>query len=319
MAAESAAPQASPHPAWWKSRTARRKQWAYLFILPQLVLFVSFTAYPIVMSYVYSFYDWSGIGPMTDFVGWRNYIEIFEHALFWNAFKNSFLYMGGTVIVQLPLALLLAIVLNDAKLKGRSIYRTVYFLPVVTITAVVGAVMHNIFASDGGLVNELLTGMGLAKEGLRWLEDAALVLWVLIGVGSWKWFGIKMVYWLAGLQAIPQDLYESARLDGAGRWGCLRYVTLPLLLPVGTVILLLSVVDGLHAFDLIKVMTNGGPGFLTEMVDLYIYRYAFGGMAGLPQMGFASAAGILFGMIVFVISLLFGWLIKVSNGRGVEG
>jgi len=296
-------------------RSTRRKLWAYGFILPQLVLFVAFTAYPIVMSYVYSFYDWTGIGPMTDYVGFRNFAEVVRNPLFWNAFKNSFLYMGGTVLIQLPLALLLAIVLNDERLKGRAVYRTVYFLPVVTITAVVGAVMRNMFANDGGLVNDTLAWLGFAHEPLRWLEDTRLVMWVLIAVGSWKWFGIKLVYWLAGLQSIPQDLYESARLDGAGRWGCFRYVTLPLLLPVGTVITLLSVVDGLHAFDLIKIMTGGGPGFITEMVDLYIYRYAFGGMAGLPQMGYASAAGILFGMIVFVLSLLFGWLIKASNER----
>ncbi|MBO9604852.1 MAG: sugar ABC transporter permease [Paenibacillaceae bacterium] len=297
------------------ARATKRKLWAYGFILPQLVLFLSFTLYPIAMSYVYAFYDWSGIGGLELFVGWRNFREVASDKLFWNAFRNSFYYMGGTLVVQLPLALLLAIVLNNAAMRGRTFYRTIYFLPVVTITAVVGAVMRNVFANNGGLVNSVVEQLGWAKEPLRFLESPHLVMWVLIGVGSWKWFGIKMVYWLAGLQAIPQSLYEAARLDGTGRWGCFRHVTLPLLLPVGTVITLLSVVDGLHAFDLIKVMTGGGPGFLTEMVDLYIYRYAFGGMAGFPRMGYASAAGILFGMIVFAISLALGWLIRKSNER----
>ena len=298
-------------------RTLRRKLWAYAFILPQLVFFLIFTIYPICMSYVYALFEWTGIGPLEDFVGLRNFKEVIGHPLFWNAFRNSFVFMTGTVVLQLPLALLLAMALNNPKLRGRTFYRTVYFLPVVTTTAVTGAVMQNIFSTNG-LANAVLLRLHIIDEPFGWLVNGHSAMWVIILVGSWKWFGIKMVYWLAGLQSIPQDLYEAAKIDGANRWNQFRYVTIPLLLPVGIVILLLSVVDGLHAFDLIKVMTEGGPGFDTEMVDLYVYRYAFTSMGGgLPRVGYASAAGIFFGLSVFLISILLGWLIKVANGRRV--
>jgi len=298
------------------SRSLKRKLWAYVFIFPQLVFFLVFTIYPIIMSYVYSLYDWHGIGPLSEFVGLNNFVDLINDHIFWNAYKNSFIYMAGTVGLQLPLALLLAILLNNPKLKARTFYRTVYFLPVVTTTAVTGAVMQNLFSTRNGAVNLILMRLGIIEEGINWLSNGELAMWILIFVGSWKWFGIKMVYWLAGLQSIPQDLYEAAKIDGANRWNSFRHVTIPLLLPVGAVILLLSIVEGLHAFDLIKVMTDGGPGFATELVDLYIYRYAFSSIGGgLPAVGYASAAGIFFGLTVFFISLVLGWLIRVTNRR----
>ncbi|MEC0229545.1 carbohydrate ABC transporter permease [Paenibacillus alba] len=297
------------------SRSAKRKLWAYVFIFPQLILFLVFTIYPIAMSYVYSMFEWSGLGPLENFAGLRNFGELIAEPNFWNAFRNSFIFMSGTVILQLPFALVLAIILNG-KLKGKTFYRTIYFLPVVTTTAVVGAVMQNIFATDSGLVNHLLLQLSLIGEAIPWLGNGSYALAVLIFVSSWKWFGVKMIYWLAGLQSIPQEVYEAATIDGAGNWKAFRFITLPLLMPVAAVILLLSVVDGLHAFDLVKVMTNGGPGVATEMVDLYIYRFAFSGVgSGLPQIGYASAAGIFFGITVFVISIVLGLLVKWTNGR----
>ncbi|MFD0960546.1 carbohydrate ABC transporter permease [Paenibacillus chungangensis] len=297
-------------------RAMKRRMWAYIFILPQLIMFAVFTLYPIMMSYIYSLYDWSGIGPMNKFVGLQNLKEVAQDPLFWNAFKNSFLYMIGTVGIMLPTALVMAIILNNAKMKGRTFYRTLYFLPVVTTTAVVGAVMRNVFANHNGLVNGMLMKFGLIGDPIRWLENGDLAMWALIFVGSWKLFGMKMVYWLAGLQSIPNELYEAVKIDGANEWQAFRHVTIPLLMPIGAVILLLSVVNSLHVFDLVKVMTEGGPGFETEVVDLYIYRYAFSGTsAGMPEVGYASAAGIFFGMVIFVISITLGWIVKRSNDR----
>ncbi|WP_087569998.1 MULTISPECIES: carbohydrate ABC transporter permease [Paenibacillus] len=297
------------------SRIRRKKLfYCYLFILPQLVLFLAFTLYPIIMSYVYSFYNWSGFGPLKDFIGFENYVETVRDPLFWNAFKNSFIFMFFLVVIQLPLALLMAITLNSNWLKGATLFRTLYFLPVVTTTAVIGVVMRFIFGSYNGLVNEILMKIGIIGAPIDWLGSMDTALVIVIAVGIWKTFGMKMVYWLAALQSLPKELYEAAKVDGASAVQSFRYITIPLLLPVGSVILLLSTVNALHVFDLVKSMTNGGPAFSTDMVDLYIYRYAFEGM-GMPRSGFASAAGIFYGIAILFISLILGILVKRSGGK----
>ncbi|MDQ0297999.1 multiple sugar transport system permease protein [Salibacterium salarium] len=290
-------------------RAKKRAIWAYIFLLPQVVFFFVLSAYPIIMSYVYSFYNWSGIGPLNDFIGFGNYKQLLSHPRFWQAFENSVYYIIGTTSIGVGVALILAIVLNDARLKGKGIYRTIYFLPVVTTTAIVGIIMNSIFGING-LVNEILTTFNLTNAPIPWLTDGALALLVLIIVGAWKGLGVNMVYWLAGLQSIPNELYESAQLDGAGFWQTLRHITLPLLKPMLAVIVLLSLVTGINAFDLVKTLTNGGPYYQTETLDLFIYNYAFSSehAGGNTRMGYASATGVLLGIFTFVISLIYGML-----------
>ncbi|MCZ8513880.1 sugar ABC transporter permease [Paenibacillus filicis] len=297
------------------SRSAQRYMWAYLFILPQFAFFLVFTVYPILMSYVYSFYDWSGIGPLNKFVFLDNFKAVLADHAFWNAFKNNMIYILLQTSLVLPLTLIMAILLNISFLKGRTLYRTIYFLPVITTASIVGAVMKFIFGNDNALFNNFLLALGIIREPVAWLSKPITAMGVLIIVGVWKIFGIIMVYWLAGLQTIPADNYEAAKIDGAGAWQTLRFITLPLLAPVGAVILLLTVVNGMHVFDLVKTLTEGGPFFGTDMVDLYIYRYAFGS-GGFPQLGYASAAGVVFGVAIFTITLVLGWFVKLSNDSG---
>ncbi|MDF2963554.1 MAG: transporter permease [Paenibacillus sp.] len=298
-----------------KSSHARRKMiWCYVFIFPQLVLYLSFTLYPIVLSYVYSFYDWSGFGPLEKFVGWSNFTETVRDPIFWNAFKNSFIFMAVLVLVQVPLALLMALLLNSAWLKGAAFFRLIYFLPVVTTTAVVGVVMRFIFGAYKGLVNEVLIRFGLLDKPVDWLGSIDTALLIVILVGIWKSFGMKLIYWLAGLQSLPQDIYEAAKVDGASASQRFRYITVPLLLPIGSVILLLSAVNALHVFDLVQSMTKGGPAFATDMVDVYIYRYAFSG-EGEARIGFASAAGVFYGFAILFVSLILGAFVKMTGGK----
>jgi ABC-type sugar transport system permease subunit len=294
-----------------------RNLWAYAFVLPQLLLVGAFTLYPIVMTHVYSLYEWPGFGPLDRFVGMRNYTRVIGDELFWNAFQKSFLFMAGTVALQLPLALFIAILLNSERLLGRNIYRTLFFIPVVTTSAVIGVVMRSIFASHDGLVNNGLQLVGLIDRPIRWLAQGDTAMLALILVASWKWLGIKMIMWLAGLQSLPAELYDAAKVDGANYWQTFRYITVPLLIPIGMVVLLFSIVDALTAFDLIFTMTEGGPGFTTEFMELYIYRYAFTSFAGgLPQLGYASAAGVFFGVTVFLISLVLSLLARRASQRG---
>ncbi|WP_084225468.1 carbohydrate ABC transporter permease [Paenibacillus pectinilyticus] len=291
-----------------------RIRWAYVFIFPQTLFIALFTLYPIVMSYVYSFYDWSGIGPLKKYVGFSNFHSLLLEKQFWQAFRNSFEYMAGVIIILMPLTLLMAILLNQTFLRGRVFYRTLYFLPVVATTAVIGIVMQNIFGNENALVNDVLLALHLVKEPIPWLLQPGTAMLVLILVGAWKFFGMMMVYWLAGLQTIQPELYDAAKVDGAGFMTTLRYIVLPLLVPIGTVILLLSVVNSLHVFDLVKTLTGGGPYFKTEMVDLYIYNYAFAS-GGIPRIGYASAAGVLFGIAVFLISLILGLLVRLARSN----
>lgn len=287
--------------------------WAYVFIFPQIIVFFGFSLYPIVMSYVYSFYDWSGIGPLTNFVGLKNYTRILTESSFWNAFGNTFIYTAGFTVISITVALVLALVLNNPKLKGRGIYRTIYFLPVVTTMAIIGIVMQNIFGTQG-FFNEFLKTIGLIDQSIPWLSNPVLAMILLIIVGSWKEIGITMIYWLTGLQMIPKEVYEAARIDGAGAWQTLRYITLPLLKPIGATILLLTVVSSMRVFDLVKTLTEGGPYFATETLELYIYRFAFA-PDGPSQVGFASAAGVILGVTVFIVSLILGWVVYKVSGQ----
>jgi len=285
-----------------------------VFLLPQAVLLAAFTLYPIVMSYVYSLYDWSGIGPLVDFVGLGNYREVIRDSAFWNALRNNLVYMFFLTALSLPTTLFAAMIVNLRFLKGRTAYRTLLFLPVVTTAAVVGIVLKFIFGNDNALFNNVLIAVGILKEPVNWLADPTKAMIVLILVGVWKMFGMIMIYWLAGLQSIPPEVYDAAQIDGARYWATVRYITVPLLLPIGTVILLLTALNGMHVFDMVTTLTGGGPFFATDMVDLYIYRYVFAS-GGFPQMGYASAAGIIFGLVIFALSLLLGGFVRWSGGR----
>ncbi len=309
-----------------KTLQKRKTIWAYIFLAPQIIVFFIFSAYPIVMSYVYSFYEWSGIGPLNDFIGLANYQQLLTSGRFWNSALVSIYYILGTTLLGVGGALILAIILNDQKLKSKGFYRAIYFLPVVTTTAIVGIIMGSIFGING-FFNQLLVDFNIIDKPIPWLTDPVLAVIILIVIGSWKGLGINMVYWLAGLQSIPNELYESAQLDGAGFWATLRHVTLPLLKPIAAVIILLSLVSGINAFDLVKTLTNGGPNFATETMDLFIYNYAFSSQLGGGQvrMGYASAAGVLLGLFTFAISMVFGaasfgkQIIKLKGNKKKKG
>lgn len=299
------------------SRNLKMYGWAYLFLFPQLLAFGVFTVYPVIMSYVYALFDWSGFGPLEQYVGLGNLKSVLHDSSFWNAFRNNMVYILFYTLLVLPLTLIAAITVNLSFLKGRTVYRTFLFLPVVTTTAIVGIILKYIFGGDGALFNELLLAARIIGEPVDWLAKPGTAMAVLIGSGVWKGFGMIMIYWLAGLQSLPAELFESAKIDGAGFWTSLWYVTLPLLLPVGTVILLLTVLNGMHVFDLATTLTGGGPYFATDMMDLYIYRYAFGS-AGFPQLGYASAAGIVFGLSIFAISIILGAIVRLAGARNTS-
>lgn len=295
----------------------RRKQlmWIYLFLLPQTVMYLVFTMWPILASYYYSFFQWDGIGWPDEFAGWSNYVEVVRDPYFWNAFTNTFVYTGFLVLIVVPSSLILAIILNSRFLRLKALFRTMFFIPVVLPMSIIGIIMGILFATDG-FINRALIQLGILGSEVPWLTNGKLAMLSLILVGVWKGFGIKVIYWLAGLQTLPQDVFEAAKIDGASRLQEFRYITIPLLVPFFVIIVFFQTVWALNVFDLVKTFTNGGPFFSTDVVPLYIYRYAFEG-GSLPRMGFASAAGIVYGFATMFISVALGILVKKFAGRKV--
>ncbi len=295
----------------WRRIVAAR--WCYLFILPSLVLAAMFTFYPILASWYFSLLDWSGFSTDRAFVGLDNYRELTGDAFFWRAFGRSFLFALVTVPARLILALIVAIILNNKALKLAPIFRTLFFIPVVTTTAIVGILMHFLFSPFNGPVNQVLLGLHVLPKPFDFLGNPQSVLGTVMGVQVWKTLGITMIYWLAALQSIPGELYEAARVDGASRWVIVRDITLPLLKPFAAVILLITAVQTLRIFDLVQTMTGGGPFFSSEVMEVYIFRQAFSNTAGSSRLGYASAAGVFFGVAVMVIALAQGWVVRKAN------
>ena len=277
----------------------------YLFLLPGMLIFGAFILWPVFASEYFSLLDWSGFDTAARFVGFGNYRELVRDKFFWDAFRRSFLFMLTTVPAQMAISLVLAVVLNNRLLKLSSLFRTLIFLPVVTPVAVIGIVMTIMLSPFNGPVNMALLDWGLTPRTIDFLGDPAIVLWTLAAIYVWKWIGVTMVYWLAALQTVPDELYEAARLDGVKGWQVTVFVVLPMIAPFALVIALISAISAMNVFPLIQAMTQGGPFFSSEVMEVYIFRTAFASAAGtLPRLGYASAAGVFFGFSIMVLTVL---------------
>jgi multiple sugar transport system permease protein len=271
------------------------------------MLFVSFTIYPLLSSVRYTFYNWNGIGIPQDFVGFKHYISIARDPFFWNAFKNTFVYAGVLVPTQLTIALVLAVVLNSHSLKFRGFFRTVFFSPLVTSSAIIGVVISLMVMSGGNSFSQILINIGLINRPVDWLGTPNTAMWIVIALGVWLGLGYPMIYFLAGLQSINQELYDAAKVDGANTLALFWHITIPLIRPVGIIIVLLTTLHSLRVFDTVQTTTMGGPYFATDVVGTYIYRYAFTSSAvgeSESNLGFASAAAFFMGILVMLISII---------------
>lgn len=281
-----------------KKKQLRLNLWCWLFMVPTMVLYILFQGYPIISSIFYSTLDWSGMTSNALFIGLGNFKELLQDKYFFNAVINSFKYMLMAVPLQLVISLALAYVFNSIIKKGASFFRTVFFLPVITTASIVGIIMMFIFGGTGS-VNQLLSMMGI--KGLNWLGNAKTALPVVVLIGVWKETGTFMIYWLAALQSVSQDVYEAATIDGANKWQTFRHVVFPLILPMGGVIAVLCIISSLKVFDLVQTMTNGGPFYSTDVAATFVYRTAYASSTGMPRLGYASAAAMTFGLIVVLI------------------
>ncbi|MFM9700358.1 carbohydrate ABC transporter permease [Streptomyces europaeiscabiei] len=285
-----------------RPRGARRTAVGWLFLAPFTVVFLLYTAIPTVAALGFSLTDLRGADlrhPFAvDFTGLDNYLRLFQDQSFLRDILNTAVFVAVGVPLTMGIGFALALVLNSGIRRLRGVFRTVFFAPVVTNIVAVALIWQYAF-NAGGTVNKVLGAVGFA--GPNWLDDPNLTMPVVILLGVWRNFGIAMVLFLAGLQAIPQDVYEAASLDGAGRWRQLRNITLPLLRPTTLMVSVLLTVFYLQVFDEPYLLTNGGPLGSTESVALYTYH-----QFGAGEFGTSSAASfVMLGLVMLVSAVQF--------------
>ena len=295
-----------------KKRIVRKNMWCWVFMLPTLLLYILFQGYPIITSAWYSMLDWSGMTMNATFVGLQNFKELLADPLFKNSVVNSFKYMIFSVPIQLILSLVIAYILTSIIRKGATVFRTMYFIPVITTASIVGIIMIFIFGGTGP-INQVLALLGI--DTINFLGDEKTALFTVVLIGIWKDLGTYMIYWIAALQSVSQDVYEAAKIDGAGKFRTFTDVVFPLILPIGGVIAVLCVIGSLKVFDIVQTMTNGGPYFATDVVATFVYRTAYSSTTGSPRLGYASVAALLFGLMVVTIGVVLNLVKNYFNKK----
>jgi raffinose/stachyose/melibiose transport system permease protein len=278
----------------------------FLMLLPFFIGFLTFTVYPIFWALRWVLYDYNGFGTPY-FVGLDNFARaIFRDREFWRSVSNTFYLAFLKLIIELPLALLLAFFVNN-KVKGSSVFRVIYFLPTVFSMAVVGLIFTILFSAYNGIVNAVLVATGILKENFNFFGSRWSALNVVLLVSTWSTFGINMIYFLMGLQNIPNELYECATLDGATGPKQFFFITIPMLAPVMQMIIMLSVLGTMRINDVILVMTNGQPGGMTEVAMTHILKlfFSFSVSGGRRQLGYGAALSIVMGVILAIMTIIY--------------
>ena len=278
----------------------RRLNWFYV---PALALFAVFSIYPLISGVSLSLTNWNGYSRTKAFVGLDNYLRLLDDEVFRTALVNTLIYGIGSTLIQQVLGLGLAVVL-DRIVRGASLLRAVIYLPVMVSPVVLGTMYYLIFRYNNGALNDLRAPFG--AEQVAWLSDATVGITVIVIVNSLQFVGISMVIYLAGLQGVPTEYYEAAQLDGATWWQSFRSITVPLLQPAFATSIVLNLIGGLKLFDVVQVLTGGGPGHSTHSVSTLIGETYFSNQAA----GYSAAIGVvLFVLIVavtFVLNSLLG-------------
>jgi raffinose/stachyose/melibiose transport system permease protein len=273
------------------------------FLLPAGVLYSLFVLFPLIQAGYYGLYRWKGLGPLQDYVGLRNFDQVLHDDVFRQALGHNFIILGLSLTVQLPLALGLALLVGR-KMRGRAFFRTIFFLPYVLSEVVTGVIWSFMLQPESG-INDLLVTLFPGYEPHGWLGDPDMVIFAIFVVITWKFFGFHLILYVAGLQNIPSELEDAARIDGASAARVVRDVTVPLLGPTIRLSVFLSAVGSLQFFDLIWVMTTGGPVNGSETMATYMYKFGFQRFA----LGYGAAVSLVIFLICFGFSLLYQRLV----------
>jgi raffinose/stachyose/melibiose transport system permease protein len=278
----------------------RKGLFVFLFLLPALILFTLFLIYPIFRSVYFSTFKWTGLGEASNNIGLTNYKRIFTDTVFWGAVKNILIIIVLSLAIQLPLALGLAVMVGK-DLPGRGVFRTIFFLPYV-LSEVNAAIMWMLLfnaSPERGLLNAIAVGLGFNPIG--WLSDTNVVMVSIFIVLTWKYFGFHMLLFLTGLQNIPTEIEEAARMDGANSFQNFFHITLPLLSGTIRTSVYMSVLGSIQQFIIVWVMTGGGPIDASVTMATYMYKYAF----VRHQFGYGSAVAIIMFILCVIFSLIY--------------
>ena len=296
--AAAAAPRTSPAPH--RPRRSRRQVLELVVLLgPALLLFAAFVLLPICIAAYYGMFNWTGYGPLSDFTGLHNYKLVLEDPVFRSSLFHNLIIAVLSLVIQLPISIAIALLLNR-RMRGGSFLRMAVFAPYVVSQATT-AVLWLLLLQPGGFVDELMQSVGLGGLVQEWLADPTIVLYTMFGVLTWQFIGFGVILLLAGLQGIPAELREAAAIDGASAWQTTRRITLPLLGPTVRIWIFLSMIGSLQVFDLVWIMTLGGPANASSTMVTYMIFFGFHSL----EFGYGSAAAVLLFAISFVLAFLY--------------
>jgi raffinose/stachyose/melibiose transport system permease protein len=269
----------------------------WLFLLPALAIYSVIVVYPLGFSTYLSLFRWDGVSPHKSFVGFGNYVSLFtQNEVFWTALRNNGIWLVAALLLPTSIGLGLALLLN-LKLRGSAIFRSVFYFPAVLSLAVVGLIWTWIYHPDLGLLNQLLRAIGLTAWERNWLSDPHIAIYPVIVAATWSAVGLPMLLFLAGLQTVPLELLEAAKVEGAGPIRRFVFVTFPLLREPTLVVLAISAINALKAYDIIYVMTNGGPANQTQLLSTWMYFLTY----NYNQVGEGTAISV----VLFALTLVF--------------
>lgn len=288
----------------------KNKMYPFYFSVGAIVLYSLFMVVPGLMGFYLSFTDWNRYSSEIDFIGLQNFVLIFSKQNYGHSISNTIIFTIITIVLKTMVALMLALLLTGGLKRSANFHRVIIYLPAILPMIVVGIAFRSILHPTTGVLNVFLRGVGLDFLAQRWLTDPQIALYSVIFVDTWKGVGFIMVILIAGLQVIPSEYYEAARIDGANGWDELWKITLPLLMPTLTVTTVLNLLYGLKVFDVVWVLTNGGPGYATETVYTMVFKEFSKG-----RYGVSTALSTL----LFLIMIICGyWLINAMHSRELE-
>lgn len=283
----------------------KNKKTILAFILPALIIYLLIVIVPILNTIYYSFFRWN-ILDTTRFNGLRNYINLFtKDAIFIKSMKNTFLMMFWSLVVQTPLAIALAIAISG-RIKGKRYFKTVFFLPNILSSVAIGLLWTFVYNPEFGIVNRLLSAIGLGRFTRLWLADEKTVMGSVIAAICWQFVGYHMIIYLAAIENIPSDLKEAALIDGVNQIGMVRYIILPLIKPIIGIDTVLMATGSLRFFDLIYIMTNGGPNHASEVIASYMYYKSFRDY----QYGYGSAVSVVLLILCLIVTFILNRMFK---------
>lgn len=295
--AVTAGPAAPPTRPRGRRRDGRKWLEIALFAGPALLVFVGFVILPVALAAVYSFFNWNGLGPLERFIGIDNYVRALTDPLFLKSIGNNFTIVVLSLLIQGPLAIIVALLLNR-RMRGRTIIRAAIFVPYVLAEVIAGLSWKLLLSPRGG-VNAFLESIGLGDLAQPWLAQPDTALWVMFGILTWKYLGFAILLMLAGLQGVPEELSEAAAIDGASWWKIQWHITIPLLGPTIRIWAFLSIIGSLQLFDMVWVTTKGGPVGTTSTMATYMIQYGQG------NPGYGSSVAVILFLISLVIAVLY--------------